>query len=52
MKVWDGEFPSLVDACLDDERIVGRLGRDGVRAACDRERLLAHVPALVRRSLR
>jgi adenylosuccinate lyase len=52
MKVWDREEPSLVDACLADERIVGRLGREGVEAACNRERMLQHVPELLARALR
>jgi adenylosuccinate lyase len=52
MKVWGGEYPSLVEACLGHEGIVEQLGRDGVRAACDRERLLSHIPELVQRALR
>ena len=52
MKVWDRAAPSLVDACLADERIVGRLGREGVEAACNRQRMLQHVPELLARALR
>ncbi len=52
MKVWDGAYPDLLAACLDDERIVARLGEKGVREAFDLRRLLRNVPAILRRALR
>ncbi len=52
MKVWEGKYPDLLAACLDDERIVERLGEQGVRKAFDLRRLLRNVPAILRRALR
>ncbi len=52
MKVWEGKFPDLLAACLDDQRIVARLGEQGVREAFDLDRLLRNVPAILRRALR
>ena len=42
----------VLAACLDDARIVERLGEKGVREAFDLRRLLRNVPAILRRALR
>lgn len=51
MAVWGKEKTDLLSACLADARITGRIREAEIRKAFDPQRLLHHVPGIVRRAV-
>ena len=52
MAVWANQKPDLMEACLEDKRIVKKVGEKEIRRAFNLEHLLRNVPKIIRRGLR